>query len=296
MSIGIIAMLLSGIIFGVMDVLLKKIQQPGYTFPITMMRSGLTVIGLLLLYVCIPNALLQQIKWIHQPTIIELEKIPLAALLCGLYSFGLLFFMMALKYKTATETLGLNKIGVVLGVLIGVLLYNEPLTNGKIIACICIILGVVLIEYKLLSRGTKMSNSKGLMFMILARIFWALGFLFMPFIQGLGILLFALILEGMVFVVSSLCYVFDKHKVPLRKWNIKPIMKPIVILAIMAILVQISINISMVNIPIVLIAFLNLVSPTVSLLLSKYYLKESIENIQWVGVAMGIIGGIVIAL
>lgn len=294
MSIGIIAMLLSGIIFGVMDVLLKKILQPGYAFPITVLRSCLTALGLATLYFLIPDEWLQQIEWIHQPQHIALEMLPMAALLCGLYAFGLLFFMLALKYKTAIETVGLNKIGVLVGILVSVFVYKEPFSTTKILACLLVVAGVILIEFQLVGINRKSSSAKGLIFMILARLFWAIGLLFVPFIQSLGVLLFSLVLETMVFIVSAICYLLDKDRVRVGQIHLRNIIVSIGVLSILAIVVQLALNISLVNIPIILVAFLNLVAPTVSLLLSRFYLKECVANIQWLGVGLGIAGGLII--
>ncbi len=159
-------------------------------------------------------------------------------------------------------------------------IYKEPFSFWKIISCLLVILGVALIEYKYskLSMG-RSYISKGFLFLILARLFWALGFLFVPFIQSLGVLLFSLILEGMVFVVSCACYLLGKQRIPLVKWRMKEKMPIIWVIGILSIFVQIALNVSLVNIPIIILAFLNLISPLVALLFFRFYLKESVLTV-----------------
>ncbi len=123
MIVGIIALLFSGWTFGVIDVLLKKIQQEGNICPITMIRSSITLLGILLLLFIVPDSYLHSVYWLHHPADVAYNQVPAAIVLCFYYAFGLLFFMKALKYKKATETVGLNKIGVLLGVLISVFVY-----------------------------------------------------------------------------------------------------------------------------------------------------------------------------
>lgn len=292
MVLGFTALFAAGFIFGLTDVVLKKIQTNDNTLIILISRSLVSVVGLLIIYVLsIPfsNLLLEWKLSVPHP---DLSCIPIAVLLCAISYFGLFFFMQALKYKSASETVGLNKIELIIAIVIGVFLYKENISVPKIICILLIVMGVFMLERSTSEKRTGIIT-KGLFYILLARICWSVGLLFIPLIKALGVLLFSLIMESVVLLLSIIIYLFKYRSIRIQKWNAKSIMKPIVLIGILGIAGEILANISRANLPVILLALLSLSTPITVLLLAQWKLHERLGKIQWLGIGLGILGSLV---
>ena len=105
-----------------------------------------------------------------------------------------------MKHTQVSNTIGLSKIGLVIGIIVGYYVYDEDISTLKIAVCIAVMIGVSFIET---SRPNKSSVlSKGLLYTVLSKVFWSTAYCYVPFIQKLGSVLFCSILELTVCVMS----------------------------------------------------------------------------------------------
>ncbi|MBS1589533.1 MAG: DMT family transporter [Bacteroidetes bacterium] len=297
MTVGLIAMCIATFCFGLTDVLLKKVQSEFPTLPLLIIRSGLSALGLLLLFLCSYYSPFATVgyKIRYKPQAINWSVLPYSIALASVSYFGLFFFMQAIKHSLVSETVGFNKIGVVMGVLIGVMVYKEPFTLQKLICTLIILSGIAILEKQFLLQKNK-GISKGLMFVFLARLCWSVGYLFVPYIRGLGVLLFSFVVESVVCAWSIMLYQFDKNKMGIRNWKVKPIFNNILIIALIGIIAEASANMAKNDIPIVLLAFLGLIQPVTTLVFSKLYVGERLNASQWLGIGLGVFGALIFAL
>lgn len=296
MWIGILAILFAGIGFGITDIFLKKITQTNNQLPILIARSGITVVALLLLGAIAPSLPLA-LNFMPQPDIVWYKTLPLAFMFATFSFGGLYFFMQALKHKHISETVGLNKISIVIGVLIGVFFYHESFSAQKLASVFLILTGVTLIEHRLLYQQRAQGvSSKGLVFIVLARICWAIGFMAVPQIQAMGILAFSILQELTVLLWSSVLFVAQRLPRQMMVQELRQNSGILLTIGAIGALIQIALNISLTEVPIVLLPFLNLLTPLLILALARAYLKERIKPVQLLGILLGVAGGLIYIL
>jgi len=296
MWIGIIAIIFSSIGFGITDIFLKKITAAKNQLPILILRSSITSVCILIGIVAVllfdrqsSFLPLQQINWYKQL---------LLGFIYSSFSFaGLYFFMQALKHKHISETVGLNKISIILGLIIGVCFFKETFSGQKIASVLFVLAGVALIEYRLLSKQhAQMAAGKGLMFVVAARICWAIGFMAVPQIEAMGILGFSLLQELTVLFWSGILFILQRIPAQQITQEVKKNGGILITIGILGALIQIALNISLTEVPIVLLPFLNLLTPILILILARSYLKERIKPIQLLGIVLGVSGGLIYIL
>lgn len=292
MATGLIAICISAFLFGLTDVLLKTVQLKIPVLPLLIIRSSISALGLLLLFLLSRYfpALVNTV--ICKPIIIQWNMLSYAALLCSVSYFGLFFFMQAIKYSLVSETVGFNKIGVVIGIIIGIVVYKESFTLQKMICTFVILCGVAVLEKHFFLRNTK-GISKGLLFIFFARTCWSVGYLFVPCIKALGVLFFSFFVESVVCTWSIILYLLDKNKTSVKKWNVKPVFKTILFIALIGIVAEVGSNVARSGIPIILLAFLSLIQPITTLFFSRFYAGERLNGSQWLGIGLGMLGALI---
>lgn len=191
--LAIFLTILGHISYGTTNVLWKNPQNEIGTLPLIIIRS---------LACCLIFTgsffFLTWMNYISTPTFTAQDLLQTAGI-CAVNYFGLFFYLKSMKHTAISNTIGFGKIGLVIGVLAGYFLYDEEISTLKVILCIVVLIGVNLIE-----RSGKRSTtfiSKGLLYSLLSKLFWATVYLYVPFIEKLGPVLFCVVLE---FVVCSL--------------------------------------------------------------------------------------------
>lgn len=213
--------------------------------------------------------------------------------ICIINYFGLYFFLLSLKHTKVSNTIGFSKVGLIFGILIGYFVYHEQISYIKMITCLLILIGISLIEKSV--KTEKEPLSKGLIYTFLSRLFWSSAFLFIPYINKLGILLFCSILEATVFSMSTFLYIFSK-KEPGNNITTR-IKKEIIFLILLGTIGTFCLNFAIITTKsIILFAFLGLVEPFVGLIVSKFYHKEKLNRLQLIGILIGLFASIILSM
>jgi drug/metabolite transporter (DMT)-like permease len=291
MYVGYVAVIIGSIAFGFVDVLLKKTLQFENYLPITIIRSLFSVIGLSILFFINNNV---GFTFLPTPNSIDWSKLPITILLCFISTNGLYFFMKGLQHTTVSNAVGFNKIQIVMAIIINAFVLHQAITTQKIMAMFIVLIGITLIEMVFITKNK--SISKGFKYIIVARLCWSVGFLFVPYIKIFGVLLFSIILECTVFATNIVYYLLSNNKKSIAHWNIKPILWQIILIAIIGIIGDIGNNFAKQQIPIVLLAFLGLLTPIITLSFSYLYLKEKLTLSQLLGIALGLLGAVIYSL
>ncbi|MBV7439991.1 DMT family transporter [Weeksellaceae bacterium TAE3-ERU29] len=275
---GIISLAISQASFGITNSLWKKPQSKIGILPLIVTRSFFTSI-------LFGVAVLIQNKF----SSLTLEMAGNSVLLCFINFFGFYFFLRAIKEKQVSEVIGLNKVSVLFGILIGYFYYKENINQYGFITVLLIALSVICIEF--LKKKKSVKISKGFVFALLSTIFWSTDFLFKDSIKEIGALLFSFILEVSVFSIGFVLMKLQKEKL-----NISVLLsykKTFLILIILGFTGVLGTIYSIQSLPIIVFALLNLVYPLTSYLFAGFYLKERLTGTQWVGVVLGIVGSLI---
>ena len=213
--------------------------------------------------------------------------------ICAINYFGLFFFLKSLKYTQISNTIGYSKIGLIIGVIIGYFFYHEKISVFKIFACLLILIAIFFIEKTNKSKSEKIS--KGLYFTFLSRVFWSSAFFFVPFIEKLGVLLFCTILEFTVFILSVIIFLLNPKRINFKKIN-SNIKVEMIMLVVLGIIGTLSLNYAIINVSIIIFAFMGLIEPVIGLIISRVYHFEKLKVYQIVGVCLAMIGAFLLSL
>lgn len=205
--------------------------------------------------------------------------------ICAVNYFGLFFYLKSLKHTQVSNSIGFSKMGLIIGVSIGYFVYHESVSLSKIIFCILLIISISVIEKATKTEKTKLS--KGLIYTTLSRLFWSSAFLFVPFIEKLGALLFCTILEFTVCVMSILLFLFSNQKFRFKKPTAKT-RKELFFLVLLGLIGTFSLNFAIVKTNIIVFAFLGLIEPVVGLIISRIYHREKVNKLQLIGIGLGL--------
>ncbi len=213
--------------------------------------------------------------------------------ICSINYFGLFFFLKSLKYTQISNTIGYSKVGLIIGVAVGYFFYHEEITILKILSCALILLAVFFIEKTQELKKGKVS--KGLFYTILSRIFWSSAFFFVPFIESLGVLLFCAVLEFTVFALSVVLFLLNPIKINFNNIN-RNIKIEIILLVVLGVVGTLSLNFAIVNVSIIIFAFMGLIEPIIGLLISRFYYNEKLEIYQIFGICFAMIGAFLLSI
>lgn len=272
--------------YGVTNGLWKSPREQIGTLPLILIRSFSCCIIFLCSYL-----LASYFHWLPEKNFTQ-QDIFYTILICMVNYFGLFFYLKSLKHTFVSNVIGFGKMGLIIGVLIGIFFYGETISLQKGIACVAILLAVSLIEKSVKVEPNPIS--KGLIYSILSRLFWATGLLFVPFIQKLGILLFCTILEAVIFSMSLILYFLQREK---TKIIINPKTRnEVAVLVILGTIGTFCLNFAITQTSIIIFAFLGLIEPIIGLIVAIFYYKEKINKLQYIGLILGLISSFILSI
>jgi len=285
--LAIFITILGHISYGTTNVLWKNPRNELGTLPLIIIRSLCCFFIFLVSYYVLTDL---QIIPRTQFTWIDLVQ---TAGICAVNYFGLFFFLQSMKHTQVSNTIGFGKIGLIIGVAAGYFFYGEEISALKIILCVVVLLGVSLIE----ASGRKNSSflSKGLLYTVLAKIFWSTAYFYVPFIDKLGPVLFCAVLEFTVFTLSCILLFFNPTKIDLKNISLTT-KKEIGLLIFLGTLGTFCLNFALANMSIILFAIIGLIEPVLGLMISKLYHKERLNQYQRIGIGLGILSAFVLTL
>lgn len=273
--------------YGITNTLWYNPRNTIGTLPLIMIRSFSCFLIFITSYYLLDYLQIIESKQIQIDTIISTIQI------CIINYFGLFFFLQSLKHTKVSNTIGFSKVGLIFGILIGYFVYHEQISYTKMITCLLILIGISLIEKSV--KTEKEPLSKGLIYTFLSRLFWSSAFLFIPYINKLGILLFCSILEATVFSMSTILYIFSKKEL-VNKITTR-IKKEIIFLILLGTIGTFCLNFAIITTKsIILFAFLGLIEPFVGLIVSKFYHKEKLNRLQLIGILIGLVASIILSI
>ena len=285
--IALLVTILGHLFYGTTNVMWKNPRNEMGTLPLIITRSFFSFLIFLISFFALTNSGL-----ITTPKITFWDLLSTAAI-CAVNYFGLFFYLKSLKHAPVSSTIGFGKVSLIIGVLSAYFLYDEEISTVKIIMCIIVLIGVTFIE-----RAARIGSavmSKGLMYSILCKLFWGTSYLFVPFIDKLGPILFCVVLEFIVCTLSCLLLIGSRSKFPSHTVSRRTKFE-IGILVVLGTGGTFCLNFALANISILLFATLALIEPILGLIISKIYHKERLTPLQYAGVWMGIVAAFVLGL
>lgn len=285
--IALLVTILGHLFYGTTNVMWKNPRNEMGTLPLILTRSFFSFLIFLISFFALTN-----LDLITIPKITFWDLLNTAAI-CAVNYFGLFFYLKSLKHAPVSSTIGFGKVSLIIGVLSAYFLYDEEISTVKIIMCIIVLIGVTFIE-----RAARIGSavmSKGLMYSILCKLFWGTSYLFVPFIDKLGPILFCVVLEFIVCTLSCLLLIGSRSKFPSHTVSRRTKFE-IGILVVLGTGGTFCLNFALANISILLFATLALIEPILGLIISKIYHKERLTPLQYAGVWMGIVAAFVLGL
>lgn len=285
--LAIFITILGHISYGTTNVLWKNPRNEVGTLPLILIRSACCFLIFFSSYFVLTGL---QIIPKTQFTWIDVMQ---TAGICAVNYFGLFFFLQSMKHTQVSNTIGFGKIGLIIGIAAGYFLYGEEISALKIFLCIVVLIGVSLIEVS--DRKKASFLSKGLLYTVLAKIFWSIAYFYVPFIEKLGPVLFCAVLEFTVFSLSFVLFFFDPAKLNLRNIS-STTKKEIGLLIFLGTLGTFCLNFALANMSIILFAIIGLIEPILGLLISKLYHKEHLAQYQKIGIGLGILSAFILSV
>lgn len=285
--LAIFITILGHISYGTTNVLWKNPRNEVGTLPLILIRSACCFLIFFSSYFVLTGLQIipkTQFSWID---------VMQTAGICAVNYFGLFFFLQSMKHTQVSNTIGFGKIGLIIGVAAGYFLYGEEISALKIFLCIVVLIGVSLIEVSARKKASFLS--KGLLYTVLAKIFWSTAYVYVPFIEKLGPVLFCAVLEFTVFSLSFVLFFFDPAKLNLRNIS-STTKKEIGLLIFLGTLGTFCLNFALANMSIILFAIIGLIEPILGLLISKLYHKERLAQYQKIGIGLGILSAFILSV
>lgn len=285
--LAIFITILGHISYGTTNVLWKNPRNEVGTLPLILIRSACCFLIFFSSYF-----VLTELQIIPKTQFTWIDVMQTAGI-CAVNYFGLFFFLQSMKHTQVSNTIGFGKIGLIIGIAAGYFLYGEEISALKIFLCIVVLIGVSLIEVS--DRKKASILSKGLLYTVLAKIFWSTAYFYVPFIEKLGPVLFCAVLEFTVFSLSFVLFFFDPAKLNLRNVS-STTKKEIGLLIFLGTLGTFCLNFALANMSIILFAIIGLIEPILGLLISKLYHKERLAQYQKIGIGLGILSAFILSV
>ena len=279
--------ILGHLCYGTTNVMWKNPRNEMGTLPLIITRSFFSFLIFLFSFIALTN-----LGLLTAPKITFRDLLSTAGI-CAVNYFGLFFYLKSLKHAPVSSTIGFGKVSLIIGVLSAYFLYDEEISALKIVMCIIVLIGVTFIE-----RAARIGSavmSKGLMYSILCKLFWGTSYLFVPFIDKLGPILFCVVLEFIVCTLSCLLLLASRSKFPSQTVSRRTKFE-IGILVVLGTGGTFCLNFALANISILLFATLALIEPILGLIISKIYHRERLTPLQYAGVWMGIAAAFVLGV
>ncbi len=285
--VSILLTILGHLAYGTTNVLWKNPRNELGTLPLIIVRSFGCMLIFALAHLVLTSA---EILAVREFTWIDLAQ---TIMICAVNYFGLFFFLKSMKHTPVSNTIGFGKIGLIIGVAVGYFVYDEEVSFLKLALCFAVLVAVTLIEIS--GRKSTVVLSKGLMYTILCKVFWATAYLYVPFIHKLGPMLFCVVLEMTVCVVSCLLFLYKPTKIEVKLITSRTKYE-IVLLIMLGTLGTFCLNFALSYISIVLFAVIGLIEPLIGLKISKLYHKETLSPLQQTGIAVGILAAFILSV
>ncbi len=203
--------------------------------------------------------------------------------------FGLFFFVKSLREEKVSIAVPVSSISGLFGVLFAVTMLAEKFSWAGGLSCVAFLSGVYLIDRK---PDQKFRLSRGVYYNLAAAFFWGVGFALFVFpVRAIGVVFFSLILEATVCSCSMVL-----HRVQNKNWSfpLQQIDATIIFLAALGFGGVVFYNLSLLYLPVYLVSLLGALTPAVSIMISLVLLKERLNFNQYVGVAVILLGLIVL--
>lgn len=285
--LGVFLTILGHISYGTTNVLWKNPRNEIGTLPLIIIRSFACFLIFSFLFIVLSTYGVidfPQFTWVD---------IMQTAGICAVNYFGLFFYLKSMKHAQVAKTIGFGKIGLVIGIAAAYFLYDEEISPLKMLMCIVVLVGVSLVDGIGQKRTTVIS--KGLIYAILCKIFWSTSYFYVPFINKLGPILFCVILELTVCILSIGLFSLKPTKIQSSQVSSRT-KKEIVLLILLGTLGTLCLNFALANISIFLFAVIGLIEPVLGLTISKLYHKENLTKLQQIGVALGIFAAFILSV
>ncbi len=285
--VSILLTILGHVAYGTTNVLWKNPRNELGTLPLIIVRSFACMVIFALAHLVTTSA---EILPVREFTGIDLTQ---AIMICAINYFGLFFFLKSMKHTPVSNTIGFGKIGLIIGVAVGYYVYDEEVSLLKVALCFAVLVAVSLIEIS--GRKSSVVLSKGLIYTILCKIFWATAYFYVPFIHKLGPMLFCAVLEMTVCLMSGLLFLYRPTKIELKRITNRTKYE-VGLLIMLGTLGTFCLNFALANISIVLFAVIGLIEPLIGLTISKLYHKETLSPLQQTGIAVGILAAFILSV
>ncbi|MBW8360364.1 MAG: DMT family transporter [Weeksellaceae bacterium] len=285
--LAIFITILGHISYGTTNVLWRNPRNEIGTLPLIIIRS----LCCFLIFLC-SYFVLTSLQVIPTPQFTLMDLVRTAGI-CAVNYFGLFFYLKSIKHAPVSSTIGFGKIGLVIGIIAGYFLYDEEISPLKIFLCIVVLFGVSLIERSGAQRSSILS--KGLLYTLLSKLFWGTAYLYVPFIEKLGPVLFCVVLEFVVCSLSCILFLTKPSKVVLSRIS-RRTKYEIALLVILGTAGTFCLNFALANMSVVLFAIIGLIEPVIGLLISTLYHREQLNRLQKIGIGLGVISAFVLSV
>ncbi|MBI1782959.1 MAG: DMT family transporter [Sphingobacteriales bacterium] len=278
--------------FGISNCLWAYPLKEMPVFLVIGIRAGLTSLLFLLLILLQYNFSFTGLK----PFLFPVEQLSAvnifpAIIFCSISYFGLFFFNKSIKYGAVSISIPILSFGSIIGIVAGILLYNESFTILKFIITTIFILGLWCIE-KLNPAIWRLQLSKGVLYSLLATVFWSAGIFFPMAIKSLGVLWFSLVLELTVCVMSWAGLLIKQKGIisNVLSYPVKQNWKWIFSLAVCGFSGVLFSNLALFHLPLHILGMMGIIQPVVSLVVANMLLKEKLQMVQYAGVLLILLG------
>ncbi|ACU07744.1 hypothetical protein FIC_01296 [Flavobacteriaceae bacterium 3519-10] len=284
--ISIFITILGHIAYGITNVLWKNPRNELGTLPLIIVRSFVCMLIFGLAFIILS-------AWgvIPYPTVSAMDIVGTLGI-CAVNYFGLFFFLKSMKHAPVSHTIGFGKIGLVIGIAGGYFVYGEEISLLKVLMAIVVLIGVSMIEFSSQKRPTIIS--KGLLYAILCKFFWGTAYLYVPFINKLGPILFCAILEFTVCTMSIILFLWKPTKIKVAEISSRTKYE-VGLLILLGMVGTFCLNFALANISIIMFAVIGLIEPIIGLVISKVYHKEKLSRIQQIGIAAGVTAAFILS-
>ncbi len=213
--------------------------------------------------------------------------------LCAVSYWGLYFFNRSLKHTASGITITVAGMGTLIGFMMAIFVYHEKVTLINITSSLLGTFGLWCLE-KFNPGFFKLKFTKGMLFGLLSMLFWRIGGLFPLAIDRVGVMLFSLILEVTVFLISITLFIFSKKIVTLEMPFVKNNLMTILFIAITNFAGILGNHLTLKFTSFVNYTILGFLAPIVTFFISLVFYKEKYTKIQFLGIIIIVFGGLVL--
>ena len=268
---GWLYILLSCLCFGITNCIWSVAQKGGNHLTTVINRSLFTVLFYSLILL-IPST--------HPVTAPSPTTLLQAIFISAVSSLGLICYVYSLRFTKVSLAVPISSLNAFFGVVTALLVLHEDFHYSLVIALIAI--GIAL---SLLQEERSLGFSKGVWLNIGAAFFWGVTFaLFYIPIRTLGPWLFGFVLEATVLSVAILFFCFQRER-----WSWQPLRQRLgwyMLLGILGVGGGAFFNLSTQYLPISLLSILGVSTIFISLLLSRLWLKEKLQQKEWISISL----------